>query len=121
MKPPIQQPPIQLLAGIFVACLMLESPAIARPRHYDPLLSTGNVSPDSLRYFGRTNQGDFLHLDLDSIRNTRRGIGFTYYLSGDPRNAFTDCQESAWYVGRRRIPASSDAATRLLDYVCRDR
>ncbi|EKQ68907.1 hypothetical protein OsccyDRAFT_3460 [Leptolyngbyaceae cyanobacterium JSC-12] len=114
-----------VLAGTFIAFLRLETTAIAQV--FYPCSRYGDqfyISPRSTRdriSFGRTNQGDFLELNPSSLLQVRGGMQFVYYLNGHAREGFTNCRESAWYVGNRRVNASSPAANRMLNYICDSR
>lgn len=110
------------LAGTFIAFLMLETAAIAQVTYYSclPNVERGATYNGKI-YWGWTNQGNRLELDPNSLRSARYGMQFTYYLNGQAIEGFTNCRESAWYVGRRRFAATSPAATEMLRYICGSR
>jgi hypothetical protein len=109
---------INLLTGTLMVGLLAPTTAIAQSADYPSWYF--REAANSLRYFGLTNQGNHLQLDMRSIQPTARGMRFTYYLSGRPVEAITPCRGYFWYVDgmTRPIPATSNAARGMVNMVC---
>jgi hypothetical protein len=106
--------------GTLLTYSVMASAAIAQV-YYNclPLVSERPV-PMNLLNFGQTQQGDSLYLSPYSLERTRGGVQFTYALNGQPIQGFTTCN-GVWTANGRKHRATSDAAKRMLNYVCGDR
>ena len=110
---------VVVVTGMMVASGLVSLRAIAQGTPTDqPSAIAQQHGLNNWLYFGRTSQGNHLELAADSLRRHEPGVFFTYYLNGRPVYGFTDCREPAWYAKGERIPATSRAANRMLNYIC---
>ena len=110
---------VVIVTGMMVASGLVPPSAIAQvPPTNQPTAIAQQPGWNNWLYFGRTSQGNHLDLAADSLRRHESGVFFTYYLNGRPVYGFTDCREPVWYVDGERVPATSRAANRMLNYIC---
>ncbi|MDX2229461.1 MAG: hypothetical protein NW220_07475 [Leptolyngbyaceae cyanobacterium bins.349] len=112
-----------VLAGTVVMSVMAETAAIAQVDSFPCIPVTARLQELSYVPFGRTQKGDRLGLNPNSLVSVRNGVCFTYYTNDQARDAFTPCdRRGVWYTtDEGRYIAKSPAAKNMLNYICSNR